>query len=111
MAKPGQTKQTILKALQQGPQTSYALGVATNQPQPSVRRVIGTLRKDGYEIATEGTGMNALYSLATTVVAHPSPRAVSQADGFADAYDTDIDAGDTNDFFSKDDGDRDLGDW
>jgi len=83
------TKQTIIQQLSLGPQTSYALGVATNKPQPSVRRSIASLRKDGYDIYSTGSGLNAEYRLVNA-----RPQAVSQADGHADAYDTDIDAGD-----------------
>jgi hypothetical protein len=64
------TKQIILEQLSLGPQTSYALGVATNRPQPSVRRSVASLRKDGYDIASDGTGLEATYRL---VNARPRP--------------------------------------
>jgi hypothetical protein len=85
------TKQTVLNYLGYGPQTSYALGVYANRPQPSVRRIIGSLRAEGHNIVTEGTGLDQSYRL----VKASAP--VAQADGDqSDAFDTDIDAGDSN---------------
>lgn len=97
MAKQGLTKQLILAALRNGPQTSYALGVTTDKPQPSVRRTIGSLREDGYDIRTSGTGLNATYTLVEY-----SASTTTQED--IDAFDTDIDAGDEDDLEGLDDG-------
>jgi hypothetical protein len=57
----GVTKTTILNELSFGPLTSYALGVAIDKPQPSVRRTVAALRHEGYDIISRGTGLSAEY--------------------------------------------------
>ena len=78
------TKQTILQLLSLGPQTSYALGVATNRPQPSVRRSVATLRLDGYDIITRGHGVTAEYVLENTAGQVSATGQVQPAQSLAD---------------------------
>lgn len=86
MAKQSNATKEILRQLNQGPRTSYALSVATGLNQPSIRASIGRLRKTGLTIETIGSGIDAQYQLVT---------AVAQGDGDqGDAFDTNIDAGD-----------------
>lgn len=98
------TKQTIIAELKNGPQTSYRLGIVTNRPQPSVRRTIGELRSRGWGIDSTGTGLDAMYRLTSrTPLSEFQDRVSSQADGdhgegedaSTDAFDTNIDAGDS----------------
>lgn len=81
------TKQTILQQLALGPQTSAALGTATNRPQATVHRNIATLRRDGYDIITRGSGVTAEYVLGTHVAfdgVTGKPLPVNQAQSAAD---------------------------
>lgn len=95
MAQSNATKE-IIRQLSYGPRTSYALSVASGLTQPSVRATIGRLRATGLVIETIGTGLDAQYVLQGPFTA-AAP--VAQGDGDqGDAFDTDIDAGDVDDF-------------
>lgn len=80
----------ILQLLSVGGHNTTSLAREIGAPEPSIRRSIQTLRANGWNIsfADDKTGV---YALNSTPAA-----ASSQADGHADAFDTDIDAGDTN---------------
>ncbi len=87
MAQSKATKE-IIRQLSYGPRTSYALSVASGLTQPSVRATIGRLRKGGLAIETLGTGLDAQYRLQGS---GDQSKEVEPLD----AYDTDIDTGDS----------------
>lgn len=96
MAKQSKATGEIIRQLSYGPRTSYALSVASGLTQPSVRATIGRLRAKGLAIDTVGAGLDAQYWLRG-VAPIDNYRAVSQGDGDrGEAFDTDIDAGDSN---------------
>ena len=47
-------QQTVLDTLGTGPATAAGLAARVGAPVPSIRRTIGTLRAQGYDITTEG---------------------------------------------------------
>jgi DNA-binding IclR family transcriptional regulator len=84
----------IIQLIGVGGHNSTSLAREVGAPEPSIRRSIQTLRSNGWNIsfADPTTGV---YSLLQT----PAAAASAQGDGdHGSAFDTDIDAGDNDDF-------------
>lgn len=62
-------KRAILNAIERAPQTAYGLSQLTGAPQPSVRRLVQSLRNEGHDISyafIEEGGFYRYASLAPT---------------------------------------------